>query len=127
MLEFQTADYCMLIWDSTKVDSSEALRSLEPYTGNHRFMRIEVQPFDKGTIEDKAKKVLEEAADVRGALQYEGEDSGALGYEIADVVTASINLAQALWGDDAERQLQYYLDNKRETNKMRGYYDGTGD
>lgn len=77
-------------------------------------------PFDAGdSIDGKAKKVLEEAAEIRGELQH-GTDASAL-LEVADTITAAINLAVALGYDEGD--IRRAMSTVMVGNVMRGRYD----
>lgn len=124
MLSFQTADYCLLVWDSDNIGIQEALKALQPFVETDETrMSFTIRPFDMGNVDDKAKKVLEEASEVRGALQYEGKESGSFGYEIADTMTACANLAYAVWGENTQTAMQHYLDIVEKHNEKRGRYN----
>lgn len=123
MLQFQTSDYCLLVWDSERTNVKNALESLKSYAyggTDETRMTITVRPFDMGTDDDKAKKVLEEASEVRGAFQYEGAHSGSTLYEIADTITACVNLAHALGYTDAD--VQEKLNMVETGNEKKGRY-----
>lgn len=110
MLQFQAGDYCICVWDSDRTKLGKALESLSEYAEDekaereHEGFTVTVRTFDQGNDEDKAKKVLEKASEVRGALQYEGRKAGQTLYEIAETVTACLNLVRALGYSEEEFQ-----------------------
>ena len=124
MLQFQAGEYCICIWDGEQTELGKALESIRRYTENdqaaleHKGFTVTVWTFDQGSDDDKAKKILEEAGEVRGALQYEGREAGQTLYEIADTVTACLNLVRAL-GYTAE-EFQKQLDMVNESNTRKG-------
>lgn len=124
MLQFQAGEYCICIWDGEQTELGKALESLGRYTEDeqaareHKGFTVTVWTFDLGSDDDKAKKILEEAGEVRGALQYEGREAGQTLYEIADTVTACLNLVRAL-GYTAE-EFQKQLDMVDESNTRKG-------
>lgn len=122
MLQFQAGEYCICIWDGEQTELGKALESLGRYTKDEQAAQrftVTVRTFDQGSDDDKAKKILEEAGEVRGALQYEGREAGQTLYEIADTVTACLNLVRAL-GYTAE-EFQKQLDIVDESNTRKGY------
>lgn len=124
MLQFQAGEYCICIWDSDHTDLAEALESLRHYaedgkaTCGHESFTVTVRTFDQGSDDDKAKKVLEKASEVRGALQYEGREAGQTLYELAETATACLNLVRAL--GYSEEELQKQLDMVDEINVRKG-------
>lgn len=112
MLQFQAGDYCICVWDGDRTKLGKAIESLSEYAEDekaereHEGFTLTVRTFDQGNDEDKAKKVLEKASEVRGALQYEGRESKQTLYEIADTVTACLNLVGALGCSEEEFQKQ---------------------
>ena len=124
MLQFQAGKYCICIWDSDHIELGKALESLRYYTEDGQSMRnsesftVTVRTFDQGSDDDKAKKVLEEASEVRGALQYEGREAAQTLYELAETVTACLNLVVALGYSEEEFQKQ--LDMVNESNARKG-------
>lgn len=112
MLQFQAGDYCICVWDGDRTKLGKAIESLSKYAKDekaereHEGFTVIVRTFDQGNDEDKAKKVLEKASEVRGALQYEGRESKQTLYEIADTVTACLNLVRALGYSEEEFQKQ---------------------
>ena len=84
---------------------------------------ITVRPFHMGTEKEAALKPLEEAAEVYGAWQLQGHypNDGMpkpwLADELADCVTACVNLA-----DRYHVNLQAALDRVEERNRERGRY-----
>lgn len=112
MLQFQAGDYCICIWDGDQTKLGKAIESLSEYAEDekaereHEGFAVTVRTFDQGNDEDKAKKVLEKASEVRGALQYEGRKAGQTLYEIAETVTACLNLVGALGCSEEEFQKQ---------------------
>lgn len=78
-------------------------------------MQLTVNPFHMGSSKEAALKPLEEAAEVFGAWQMDDEDLLAL--EIADCITACVNLADR-YGID----LQAALDAVEKHNRERGRY-----
>lgn len=123
MLQFQAGEYCICIWDSENTDLGKALGSLHGFIGDTDSLTVTVKPFDQGTNDDKAKKVLEEASEVRGALQYEGCTAKQTLYEICDTITACLNLASALGYSQA--QVQEELDMVEASNRKLGRYEQT--
>lgn len=79
------------------------------------LMQLTVNPFSMGSSKEAALKPLEESAEVFGAWQLDDED--ALAYEIADCITACVNLADR-YGID----LQAALDAVEKHNRERGRY-----
>ena len=114
MLQFQAGEYCICIWDGDRTKLGNAIESLSKYAEDEKAERedegftVTVRTFDQGNDEDKAKKVLEKASEVMGALQYEGREAGQTLYEIADTVTACLNLVRAL--GYSEEEFQRHLD-----------------
>lgn len=112
MLQFQAGEYCICIWDGERTKLGKAIESLSEYAEDekaereHKGFTLAVRTFDRGNDEDKAKKVLEKASEVMGALQYEGRKAGQTLYEIADTVTACLNLVRALGYSEEEFQKQ---------------------
>lgn len=83
-------------------------------------LEIVALPFDTGdSVDDKAKKVLEEAAEIRGELQHGTYESALI--EIADTITAAINLAVALGYDETD--LDRAMCAVVIKNTLRGSYD----
>lgn len=125
MLQFQAGDYCICIWDGEQTKLGKAIESLGKYTEDeeaareHEGFTVTVRTFDRGSDDDKAKKVLEKASEVRGALQYEGREAGQTLYELAETVTACLNLVKAL--GYSEEELQKQLDMVDESNARKGY------
>lgn len=114
MLQFQAGEYCICIWDGDRTKLGNAIESLSKYAEDEKAERedegftVTVRTFDQGNDEDKAKKVLEKASEVMGALQYEGREAGQTLYELADTVTACLNLVMAL--GYSEDEFQRHLD-----------------
>lgn len=112
MLQFQAGDYCICVWDGDRTKLGKAIESLSEYSEDekaereHEGFTVTVRTFDQGNDDDKAKKVLEKASEVMGALQYEGRESKQTLYEIADAVTACLNLVRALGYSEEEFQKQ---------------------
>lgn len=112
MLRFQAGDYCICVWDGDRTKLGKAIESLSEYAEDEKAVRdhegftVTVRTFDQGSDDYKAKKVLEKASEVRGALQYEGRESKQALYEIADTVTACLNLVSALGYSEEEFQKQ---------------------
>ena len=90
-------------------------------------MKISVNTFSKGTIEDSAHKVLEEGAELIEAyyrwiylsdtkMDFASECD--LKMEIGDVLTATMNLCEKLGYD-----VQECVDLVETKNILRGYYD----
>ena len=125
MLQFQAGEYCICIWDGEQTELGKALESLGRYTEyeqaarEHKGFTVTVWTFDRGSDDDKAKKILEEAGEVRGALQYEGREAGQTLYEIADTVTACLNLVRALGYTAEEFQKQLDMVDEGNTRKER--------
>lgn len=115
MLQYQAGDYCICVWDGDRTKLGKAIESLSEYAEDkkaareHKGFTLTVRTFDLGNDDDKAKKVLEKASDVMGALQYEGREAGQTLYEIADTVTACLNLVRALGYGEEEFQKQLDL------------------
>lgn len=124
MLQFQAGEYCICIWDGEQTKLGKAIESLSEYTEDegaareHKGFTLTVQTFDQGSNDDKARKVLEKASDVRGALQYEGSEAWETLYALADTVTACLNLVRAL--GYSEEELQKQLDMVDEINVRKG-------
>lgn len=124
MLQFQAGDYCICVWDGERTKLGKAIESLGKYAEDeeaareHKSFTVTVRTFDQGSDDDKAKKVLEEASEVRGALQYEGREAGQTLYELAETVTACLNLVRAL--GYSEEELQKQLDAVNESNARKG-------
>jgi phosphoribosyl-ATP pyrophosphohydrolase len=124
MLQFQAGEYCICIWDGEQTKLGKAIESLSRYTEDEKAVRehdgftVTVWTFDQGNTDDKAKKVLEEASEVLGALHYEGKEAKQTLYGIADTVTACLNLVRAL-GYTAE-DFQKQLDLVDESNMRKG-------
>ena len=120
MLQFQAGEYCICIWDGEQTKLGKAIESLSKYTKDekatreHKGFTLTVRTFDQGNDDDKAKKVLEKASKVMGALQYEGREAPQTLYELADTVTACINLVRAL--GCSEEEFQKHLDMADEIN-----------
>lgn len=112
MLQFQAGDYCICVWDGDRTKLSKAIESLSKYAEDEKAARdhngftLTVRTFDQGSDNYKAKKVLEKASEVMGALQYEGREAVQTLYEIADTVTACLNLVRALGYSEEEFQNQ---------------------
>ena len=112
MLQFQAGDYCICVWDGDRTKLGKAIESLSEYAEDEKAEREHegftgtVRTFDQGSDNYKAKKVLEKASEVMGALQYEGREAGQTLYEIADTVTACLNLVGALGYSEEEFQKQ---------------------
>ncbi len=128
MLQFQTGEYCICIWDAIETDFGEALESLSRYTEDekeHHGYTVTVQTFGQGTdddkamrVDDKAMKVLEKASEVRGVLLYEGKESKQALYVLAETVTACLNLVEAL-GCSA-KEFQKKLNMVKDSNSREG-------
>lgn len=122
MLQFQAGDYCICVWDGDRTNLGNAIESLSVYAEDEKTARehegftLTVRTFDQGSDDYKAKKVLEKASEVRGALQYEGRDAGQTLYEIADTVTACLNLVMALGYSEEEFQKQLDLVFQKQTD-----------
>ena len=116
MLQFQAGDYCICVWDGERTKLGKAIESLSEYAEDeHKGFTVTVRTFDKGSDNYKAKKVLEKASEVMGALQYEGREAGQTLYEIADTVTACLNLVRALGYSEEEFQKQLDLVFQKQT------------
>lgn len=121
MLQYQSGEYCICIWDGEQTKLGKALESLGKYAEDektiqdHSGFTLTVWTSDQGTDDSKAKAVLEKASEVQGALLYEGRDAKQTLYEIADTVTACLNLVRAL-GYSAE-EFQRQLDMVGNTQK----------
>ena len=122
MLQFQAGDYCICVWDGDRTNLGNAIESLsvfaevEKTAREHEGFTLTVRTFDQVCDDYKAKKVLEKASEVRGALQYEGRDAGQTLYEIADTVTACLNLVMALGYSEEEFQKQLDLVFQKQTD-----------
>ena len=121
MLQFQAGEYCICIWDGDRTKLGKAIESLSEYAEDekaereHEGFTVTVRTFDQGNDEDKAKKVLEKASEVMGALQYEGREAGQTLYEIAETVTACLNLVRELVYSEEEFQKQLDLVFQKQT------------
>lgn len=121
MLQFQAGDYCICVWDGDRTKLGKAIESLSEYAEDekaereHEGFTVTVRTFDQGNDEDKAKKVLEKASEVMGALQYEGREAGQTLYEIAETVTACLNLVRELVYSEEEFQKQLDLVFQKQT------------
>ena len=86
-------------------------------------VQISVNPFDMGTLDEKARKVCEEAMEFYAehhecwAYGLTGNKRRALFYEIGDVLTAMLNYCNA-----EEIDPQQCINMVEEKNKMRGRY-----
>ena len=112
MLQYQRGEYCICIWDGEHTRLSKALESLGKYAedkNDHQGYAVAVQTFGQGTIVEKARKVLEKASNVQGALLYEGHESNQVIYALAETVTACLNLVEALGCNAEEFQKQLNL------------------
>lgn len=124
MLQFQSGEYCICIWDAIETDLGEALKSLSKYTKDeratqgHQGFTVTAWTFDQGTEDDKIKRILTKAIDVMGALHYEGRESKEVIYELAATVTACLNLVEALGYNTEEFQKQLNL--VKESNTREG-------
>lgn len=124
MLQFQAGDYCICVWDGERTKLGKAIESLGKYAEDeeaareHKGFTVTVRTFDQGSDDYKAKKVLEKASEVRGALQYEGREARQTLYELADTVTACLNLVVAL--GYSEEDFQKQLDMVNESNARKG-------
>ena len=113
MLQFQAGEYCICIWDGEQTELGKALESLGRYTEDeqaargHKGFTVTVWTLDRGSDDGKAKKILEETGEAGQTL-----------YEIADMVTACLNLVRAL-GCTAE-EFQKQLDMVDESNTRKG-------
>ena len=97
MLQFQAGEYCMLIWDNEHTEYHKALASLESEyqddESTNYYIRIPLGKVDFGQDEmDRAKEILEKAADLFGCVVYDG--GGAAGYHIADVIVSCVSMAK---------------------------------
>lgn len=127
MLQFQRGDYSIIVWDNDNTDLAAAAESVVAEgsaSSDDKSITIKVMPFSNGSANDKAVKILEEASEVRAALQYEGEDSPLLLYELADTITACVNLAFGTWHGNSQYKLQDAIDKVRIGNEERGRYNG---
>lgn len=89
-------------------------------------MQISFNPFDMGTLDDKARKVCEEATEFYGehfvtvsvlALDVHSANGDFLRYEIGDVLTAMLNYCNAAGIDP-----QQCIDMVEQKNRNRGRY-----
>ena len=89
-------------------------------------MQISFNPFDMGTLDDKARKVCEEAMEFYAehfvtvsvlALDVHSTKGDCLRYEIGDVLTAMLNYCASLGIDPQE-----CIDKVEEKNRNRGRY-----
>ena len=121
MLQFQAGDYCICVWDGDRTKLGKAIESLSEYAEDeraaceHEGLTVTVRTFDQGNDEDKARKVLEKASEVMGALRYEGREAGQTLYEIAETVTACLNLVRELAYSEEEFQKQLDLVFQKQT------------
>ena len=124
MLQFQSGEYCICIWDGEQTELSRALESLGKYTEDEKAMQehqgftVTVWPYDQGTDDDKIKRILVKTMDLMGTLHYEGRESKEAIYELAATVTACLNLVEAL-GYNAE-EFQKQLNLVKESNTREG-------
>lgn len=122
MLQFQAGDYCICVWDGDRTKLGKAIESLSEYAEDekaereHEGFTLTVRTFDQGSDDDKAKKVLEKASEVMGALQYEGREAGQTLYEIAETVTACLNLVRAFGYSEEEFKKQLDMVFQKQTN-----------
>ena len=132
MLNYIVANYCMLIWDDERTTSATALKTLQaevPNDGSADRMTVTFKPFqlEGWTLDEKAKKVLEEAAEIRGELQHEDLCNDEMPHgnaieEAFDTMQTAVNfIASALPDDDVSWQDLY--DKIVKKNMERGYYD----
>ena len=120
MLQYQSGEYCICIWDGEKTDLGKAIKSLGRYTNDeratqdHQGYAVTVRTSEQGTDGSKAQKVLEKASEVQGVLLYEGKESKQALYVLAETVTACLDLASAL--GCSEEEFQKKLDMVNESN-----------
>lgn len=131
MLNYSVANYCMLIWDDERTTSTTALKTLQTEMLNNKsvdHMTVTFKPFqlEGWTLDEKAKKVLEEAAEIRSELQYEDLRNDQMPHgnaiqEAFDTMQAAANfIADALPSDVSWQDLYDKIVKK---NMERGYYD----
>lgn len=132
MLNYSVANYCMLIWDDERTTSGMALKTLQTEIPDDRsadHMTVTFKPFqlENWTLDEKAKKVLEEAAEIRGELQYENLRNDQMPHgnaiqEAFDTMQAAANfIASALPDNNVSWQDLY--DKIVKKNMERGYYN----
>lgn len=97
MLKYQCSDYCMLIWDDEHTEYHKALASLESECQDDESTNysicIPLGKVDFGHDEmDRAKEILEKAADLFGCVVYDGV--AAAGYHLADVIVSCVSMAR---------------------------------
>lgn len=90
-------------------------------------MILNIQPFpfvnreDCELIDECSKKVVDAAIEVRASRMYEINSTHVL-YELADTITAAVNMAYAMGYD--QKGLQRALEKVKKRNIERGRYDG---
>lgn len=145
MLNYATAKYCLLVWDDDRTNADDALMSLQGITGAKGIRTephtITFKPFhlDGWNLDDEAKKVLEEAAEIRGELRGEryriGNDDGAESIndmqeetllEAFDTMQAAANFIEAYIKERFKSgycNWQELYEKVVTKNQQRGYYD----
>lgn len=80
---------------------------------------LTVDTFQRGTIEERARKVCEEATEAYGAYRYAlvSGDYSEFREELADVITVATNLLSTL-----AKRPQTEIDLVHKKNMSRGYY-----
>lgn len=97
MLKFQCSDYCMLIWDDEHTEYHKALVSLESEYQDDESANYSIC-IPLGKVDyiqddmDRAKEILEKAADLFGCVVYDG--GAASGYRLADIIVSCVSMAR---------------------------------
>lgn len=99
MLNFQTADYCLLVWDGDNTELAGALRSLAAHVddeGCNYTLSVTGIGDSQGTDMEKAVRILTLASEICGALRYDGCETGELRHLIAAIVVACMQFAKSI-------------------------------
>lgn len=99
MLQFQSGDYCICIWDTDRTELAGALRSLAAHVddeGCNYTLSVTGIGNSQGTDMEKAVRILTLASGICGALQYEGRETGELSHLIAAIVVACMQFAESI-------------------------------